>query len=148
MRTRVFTTVLVGAMFLAAMWGAAAWAQSQDNDLDITEFRMDPVSTPHSYPPTQAGGNSNVSLFFRFCGPGLVVTNVVVDTATDPGTGQPLGQFVVTVATVHDVERGSPFSYVKMRGVRSLPGVNGLWTARRIDDFSFRLVTRTQPPAG
>ncbi len=40
MRTRVLTTVLVGAMFLTAMWGAVARAQSIDTNLEITQFSM------------------------------------------------------------------------------------------------------------
>ena len=55
MRTRLITTALLGAMLLAAMWGAVARAQVLDTNLEITEFGMAPVDTPHAYPP-DAGG--------------------------------------------------------------------------------------------
>jgi hypothetical protein len=147
MRTRVITMTLVSAMFLAAMWGAVARAQVViDTQLEITEFVMKPVSTPHSYPPTQAGGNPNVSLFFRFCGPGVAIDNVVQPDPT-------VNQFIVTTKTPHDVL--DAFTFVKIRGVRApLPvAANGLWGASEITDSSglhdplrFRLNFRQRPP--
>ncbi len=145
MRTRLITVALLSAMLVGAMWGAVARAQVLDTNLEITEFVMKPVDTPHSYPPTQAGGNPDVSLFFRFCGPGLAVDNVVVDP-------QPtLGKFIVTTKSAHQVV--NPFTFVKMRGVRTPGGVNGVWTAQPIsgtggalDPVRFRLVNQTRPP--
>ena len=104
MKTRLITVALLCAMFLAAMWGAVARAQVLDTNLEITEFVMEPVDTPHAYPPTQAGGNSDVSLFFRFCGPGDPITNVVARRPIPPIPAK----FLVTTAAPHGVVRPSP----------------------------------------
>ena len=44
MRLRVFTMVMLGTVFFAALWGASAYAQSQDTNLQIREFRMQPMN--------------------------------------------------------------------------------------------------------
>ena len=142
----IITALLLGALF-ATMFAAVARAQSLDKNIEITEFRMDPVDTPQSYPPTQAGGNPNVSLYFRFCDQGLLITNVVrTSTPPDPD------KFVVTTATPHGMN--ASFNFVKIRGVRSVAGANGLWIANPIplgggfDPNRFELTTRQRPPAG
>ncbi len=154
MKPRLITVALLCTMFLAAMWGAVARAQtpgSLDTNLEITEFRMDPVSTPHGYPPTQAGGNADVSLFFRFCGPGIAITDVT--------TGSVAGNFFVSTAPApHNLPVTSgAFTKVKIRGYRgSLAGVNGMWNAALVtsaggvvDPLRFELVgPRLQGPAG
>ena len=118
MKIRLITTILLSAALVATMFAAVARAQSLDKNIEITEFRMDPVDTPHSYPPTQAAGNPNVSLYFRFCDQGLLVTNVVrTSTPPDPD------KFVVTTATPHGMN--ASFNFVKIRGVRSVAGANG-----------------------
>ena len=154
MKPRLITVALLCTMFLAAMWGAVARAQVLDTNLDITEFTMAPVQTPHAYDPKQAGGNSDVSLFFRFCGPGDPITNVEPLTA-DPTN--PNAKFRVTTLRPHGVV--PPFTFVKIRGVRTVPGgnsadVNGVWIANQYspggigDPNKFDLVSRTRPPDG
>src|SRR5829696_7381596 len=121
MRTRLITTALLGAMLLAAMWGTVARAQVLDTNLEITEFVMAPVDTPHAYPPTQAGGNPDVSLFFRFCGAGIPITTVVAQpppTIPDPNAPK----FLVTTSAPHGVV--PPFTFVKIRGVRNVTGAS------------------------
>ncbi len=147
MRLRLITTAALSAIVLAAMWGAVARAQVLDTQLDITEFVMAPLSTPKAYPPTQAGGNSDVSLFFRFCGPGIVVGNVSAGPAApDPNAAE----FTVTTTARHDVI--APFTFVKMRGVQTPAAANGVWLAQPIvvggvtDPNRFRLVSRNRPP--
>ena len=138
MKARLITVGLLCTILLAAMCGTVARAQVLDTDLEITEFVMKPVSTPKGYAPTQAGGNSNVSLFFRFCGPGIPITNIVVDP--DPAAGK----FLVTTATPHGVI--PPVTFVKIRGVRSIGGANGVWFANAVDSTTMRLTSLYRPP--
>jgi hypothetical protein len=157
MKARLLTLSLLCAMLIAALWGVAARAQtpppgSGDTNLEITEFRMDPISVPpgSGYPPTQAGGNPNVSLFFRFCGPGAPISSI--DPAPTPGN------FYVTLATPQPLPGISgTFTKVKIRGYRgpNSAQLNGMWNARQIflpgggvDETRFELVgPRLQPPA-
>ncbi len=144
MKRPLITMALVSAMFLAAMWGAVARAQVTDDtaQLDVTEFQMKPLSTPHAYPPTQAGGNPNMGLFFRFCNPGNEITDIVLD---DPTSTPEPGPFIVTTATPHGMQ--GTFTAVKIRGA-SIPEANGLWFSDAItgtggtDPLRFRIHTR------
>jgi hypothetical protein len=153
MRSRLITMTFVSALFLAAMWGAVARAQvvGEDKNLVITEFRMDPISTlpEYGYPANQAGGNPNVSLFFRFCSPG-----VPIDSITPAATP---GNFIVKTSVPHGMEATSgTLTKVKIRGYRGpTPDVNGMWGAQEIapggttDLDEFELVgPREQPPSG
>jgi hypothetical protein len=139
MKIRLITTILLGAAMLAAMFGAVARAQVLDTNIEITEFRMAPTTL-------QAGGNPDISLFFRFCGPGVLITNVQ--------TAPTAGHFFVTTATPHGVIN-NPYTIVKIRGVRNLPDANGRWEANEValpggvfDPNKFELVSRRNPPAG
>jgi hypothetical protein len=147
MKPRLITMAFASALVLAAMWGTVARAQVvNDTQLAITEFVMKPVSTPQPYPATQAGGNPNVSLFFRFCDPGLEIANIVPSVPPPTSVSEP--SFDVTTVQDHDVV--GPFTYVKIRGARApLPtGANGLWTAQPVagDSKKFQLFFRQRPP--
>ena len=150
MRSRVITMALVSAMFLAAMWGAVARAQAADdhNQVDVAGFQMKPLSTtPHSYPPTQAGGNPDMGLYFRFCDPGNEITDIVLD---DPDNTPAPGPFIVTTATPHGMHgdihgREDPrciqACYARPRGRR--PVVFGCNNGdRRHRPLRFRIHTR------
>ena len=115
-----------------ALLASVTNAQVLDTNLEITEFRMAPSTT-------QAGANPNVSLFSRFCGPGLAITDVQPAPTA--------GRFRITTATPHGVQ---PFNFVKIRGVRTVADVNGLWTATQVsgDTDTFEVVSRIRPPDG
>jgi hypothetical protein len=144
MRRSLAITVLLSATLFAAMWGAVARAQVTDTQLDITEFKMQPMdgpTGPYSYPRTQAGGNKDVHLFFRFCGPGVPIASVA-------NVG---GTYEVTTTVPHGI---FSFSFLRIRGVRSEPGANGLWSALpitdtlgNIDPLRFTLGSQIRPPS-
>ena len=115
---------------------------------------MDPVSTlpEYGYPPNQAGGNPNVSLFFRFCGPGVPITAIAARSRPPETSSSPR-------ATPHEMAATSgQFTKVKIRGYRG-PVLDSerrverpaeiLTTVGHVDPDQFELVgPREQPPAG
>ena len=139
MKLRLFTIVLLAGTLCAAIWGASAYAQSSDTNLEITEFAMEPIeplTSPHAYDPKQAGGNSDVALYWRFCGPGLEVTDITNVS----------GAWHVTTSTPHNMPG---FSFAKITGATRLgapASVNGLWGAGAVDADTFRLNFVSRPP--
>jgi hypothetical protein len=99
----VLGCVLVGLGLLAPV----ALGAGADTDLAIRQFAITPDTT-------QAGGNPNVGLFFRFCSPGSHIDSV--------GTTAP---YRVVTTDVSGVTTGST---VKIWGVTSNPDANGKWT--------------------
>lgn len=145
MTRRLTIMVLLSATLFAAMWGAVARAQVTDTQLDITEFKMQPMdgpTGPNSYPRTQAGGNKDVHLFFRFCGPGVPIASA----ANVAGTWE------ITTTVPHGI---FSFSFLRIRGVPAPnAGANGLWSALpvtdslgNIDQFKFTLGSQIRPPS-
>jgi hypothetical protein len=132
MRLRTLTVSLVS--LAALVYGASpANADTSGSDINIRQLAVQPSTT-------QAGGNPNVELFFRFCSPGLEITAV-----TGTGTGAQ-----VTTSEPNNVIAG-PYTVVRIAGTggtSGLPYVDGTWHATPINANTFQLGSQSKPPAG
>jgi Ca2+-binding RTX toxin-like protein len=118
---RLLSSLLLSIACLLGGVVPPAPAQAQGAPLEVTEFVASPLSSPQPYGTEQAGGNPDIALFWRFCGPGDPIQSIV------PSPDTTLGEWLVTTDGPHTMRQ--PTTVVKIRGVRSAPGqeANGLW---------------------